>query len=248
MSTLNIDLKKTPPKEMGTMYQVSIMNALLEGIYEGPTSLATLSQYGDFGLGTFNQLDGELIGINGEFYQIRNDGTSERAHLDQQVPFAAVTTFHPEITYELKEPMNKKGLDALMKNLILSENLFYAIYAEGFFSQVRTRTVSLQQKPYRPFTEVVKEQTEFDFENREGMLVGFFSPSYVQGVSISGYHLHFLSQNRKGGGHVIDFILESGKVYVQTLPNYKVILPKQMDFELANLSGDTSAAIKETEG
>ena len=235
-------------KNTGALYQVSIMNALLEGIYEGNTTLKEIAKHGDFGLGTFNQLDGEMIAFDGQFYQMRADGSSVLANENLKVPFGAITTFKPDFSYQVDEPIDKNGLDGIIKNMVSGENLFYAIYVEGHFTTVKTRTVSIQQKPYRPFTEVVEDQTEFDFNNRYGFLVGFFSPSYVQGITIAGYHLHFLSKDRRGGGHVLDFILEKGIVRLQVLSDYRIILPQQEDFKHASLGGDTSAAIMQTEG
>lgn len=235
-------------KNTGAIYQVSIMNALLEGIYEGNTTLKEMAKHGDFGLGTFNQLDGELIAFGGQFYQMRADGSSLIADENLKVPFGAITAFDPGFSYEINTPIHKDGLDRIIKDMVSGENLFYAIYVEGHFSNVKTRTVSIQQKPYRPFTEVVEDQTEFDFINRNGSLVGFFSPSYVQGITIAGYHLHFISEDRCGGGHVLDFTLEKGKLQLQVLSDYRIILPQQEDFKHASLGGDTSAAIVQTEG
>lgn len=240
-----MDMRK---ETSGTIYQVSIMNALLEGIYEGGTTLKEMARHGDFGLGTFNRLDGELIAFNGEFYQMRADGSSELADENLKVPFGAITTFDPTISYAIEKPVDKKGLDQMIKRLVVGENLFCAIYVKGHFKKVKTRTVSVQEKPYRPFTEVVKDQAEFDFSHRDGVLVGFFSPPFAQGMTIAGHHLHFLSEDRKGGGHVLDFILEEGELQLQVLSDYRIILPEQEDFRYANLGGDTSAAIIETEG
>lgn len=234
--------------EVGTIFQVSIMNAMLEGVYDGEVTIEEMSKHGDFGLGTFNGLDGELIAIRGQFYQIRSDGTSVLADPKSKVPFAAVTSFKPQITKEINAPIDKAGLDAIIKQLTPSENLFYAIYLEGHFENVKTRTVSIQEKPYRPFTEVVKDQTEFDFKNQEGLLAGFFSPAYAQGMTIAGYHLHFLTHNRHGGGHVLDFTLTQGILKVQALPFYNVLLPELPAFENADLAGDKSSAIIATEG
>lgn len=238
----------TKYKNEGTIYQLSIMNALLEGIYEGDSTLKELAKHGDFGLGTFNQLDGELLAYNGEFYQMRADGSTELADENLKVPFGAITNFNPEISYDINTPIDKKALDKLIKTLVAGENLFYAIHIEGHFKNVKTRTVSIQHKPYRAFTEVVKDQAEFDFNDRDGFLVGFFSPAFSQGMTVAGYHLHFLSDDRKGGGHVLDFLLESGKLQLQVLADYRIILPEKADFQQANLSTDTSAAIIETEG
>ena len=50
------------------LVQVSTIDALLQGVYDGNTSLQTLGKYGDFGIGTFNGLDGEMILLEGHFY------------------------------------------------------------------------------------------------------------------------------------------------------------------------------------
>lgn len=239
---------KQTENSTGTIFQVSIMNAMLEGIYEGETTVKQMAAHGDFGLGTFNDLDGELIAIRGQFYQIRSDGTSVLADANSKVPFGAVTTFHPQVSQDINTKLDKAGLDALVKKLTPSQNLFYAIYLEGHFNTVKTRTVSKQEKPFRPFTEVVKDQTEFDFHNEDGLLAGFFSPSYVQGMTIAGFHLHFLTHSRHGGGHVLDFEMERGSFQLMAIPNYNILLPEQPDFERADLAGDKSDAIRKTEG
>lgn len=235
-------------REVGTIFQVSIMNAMLEGVYDGETTIEEMAKHGDFGLGTFNGLDGELIAVRGQFYQIRNDGTSVLADPKSKVPFGAVTTFRPQITHEINNHLDRAGLEELMQKLTPSHNLFYAVYIEGHFDNVKTRTVSKQEKPYLPFTEVVKEQTEFDFNNENGLLAGFFSPAYAQGMTIAGFHLHFLTHSRQGGGHVLDFNLSKGILKIQALPYYTVLLPEQKDFEEADLAGDKSQAIIATEG
>ncbi len=56
------------------LYQTSLMSALLSGVYEGSTTIADLLKHGDFGLGTFNELDGELIAFSSQVYQLRADG------------------------------------------------------------------------------------------------------------------------------------------------------------------------------
>ena len=43
------------------------MTSLLEAVYDGDFSLSHIPEHGDFGIGTFNQLDGELIGFDGAF-------------------------------------------------------------------------------------------------------------------------------------------------------------------------------------
>ncbi len=51
----------------GEIYQISLMSALIDGVYEGETTIAELLKHGDFGLGTFNHLDGELIAFDRKY-------------------------------------------------------------------------------------------------------------------------------------------------------------------------------------
>ena len=51
------------------IYQTSLMSALISGVYEGQITMAELLKHGDFGLGTFNNLDGELVALNSKIYQ-----------------------------------------------------------------------------------------------------------------------------------------------------------------------------------
>jgi ABC-type antimicrobial peptide transport system permease subunit len=76
-----------------TLFQTSTINALLEGVYDGDTDINTLSKHGDLGIGTFNALDGEMIVLNGTFYQIKSDGKAYVVSNQTKTPFAAVTHF-----------------------------------------------------------------------------------------------------------------------------------------------------------
>ncbi len=55
------------------------MLALLDGIYDGVISFEELKERGDFGIGTFDQLDGEMIAFDNEFYHLRSDGSAEKS-------------------------------------------------------------------------------------------------------------------------------------------------------------------------
>ena len=79
-----------------TIFQISTSGALVEGIFSGAISVAELMKHGDFGIGTFEDLDGEMVALDGKLYQARGDGTVTIAAQTAQVPFAVVTNFKPE--------------------------------------------------------------------------------------------------------------------------------------------------------
>jgi acetolactate decarboxylase len=196
----------------GEIFQTSTMGALLDGVYEGNVSMRELLRHGDFGLGTFNSLDGEMLVLDGVCYQLRSDGSATVADLDELTPFAAVTWFHPDHTIEVSEPCDRGGLKTLIDASLDSTNLMVAVRVAGDFSMLRTRTVTKQQRPYRAFTEATQDQQEVTFTDVTGTLAGFRMPDYEQGISVAGYHSHFIDNDHHHGGHALDYRLVRGTV------------------------------------
>ena len=240
---------KTPLNHLvpHAIYQSSIMTALIDGIYDGETTYGELAKYGDFGLGTFNGLDGEMVGFDGKFYQLRDNGTASVVQPSQKTPFAAVSFFKEEIVHNVTSPIKKDDVEKLIDRLVNTENLYFAIRMDGMFSSVQTRTVSKQEKPYRALTEVAKNQQTFNFSKIRGTLAGFRSPDFAQGISVAGYHLHFINEEKTGGGHMIDFEMLSGTIKIDHYSAVYLSLPETTDFKNADLENNGDA-IKKAEG
>lgn len=112
-----------------------------------------------------------------------------------------------------------------------------------------TRTAPRQAKPYRPLTEALQEQATVEFKNVTGTIAGFRSPDYAQGISVAGYHLHFITDDRSGGGHVLDLTSEDATLAIDHSSDLHVELPETSAFLAASLSkAGTSEAIKKVEG
>jgi alpha-acetolactate decarboxylase len=92
---------------MATLYQRSTIGALLAGIFDGDETVGELLTRGDFGLGTFNALDGEMVVLDGACYHLRSDGTVELANLAARTPFAAVTRFEAEHAFTVSKPHDR---------------------------------------------------------------------------------------------------------------------------------------------
>ena len=232
----------------GELYQTSLMSALIAGIYEGEATYGQIRKYGDFGLGTFNDLDGEMVGFDGTFYQLRSDGSARPVTGDQKTPFAAVTFFQPEQELAVMQPMTKSELLATIEKAT-NANLFSAVRVDGIFDEVHTRTVQRQARPFPPLTEATKHQAEKVFANLEGTLAGFRSPAYAQGIGVAGFHMHFLRQDKQAGGHALDYRLRAGKVQVCTVHDLRVELPTSAEFLKTNFEDRAlNEKIKASEG
>ncbi|MEJ2568319.1 MAG: acetolactate decarboxylase, partial [candidate division WOR-3 bacterium] len=111
-----------------------------------------------------------------------------------------------------------------------------AIKIEGLFKYVRTRSVPAQEKPYPPLIEVVKTQSEFEFNNVKGTLVGFRLPEYINGINVPKYHLHFITENKEGGGHLLELETEKVQAGIDFTDKIFVTLPKTRAFYDADLN------------
>jgi acetolactate decarboxylase len=226
-----------PQEDNDIIYQTSTIGALMEGIYDGNMTFKELKNHGNFGLGTINNLDGEMVALNDTFYQVKSDGKVYKLDELQKTPFAVVTNFSEDFSLTV-DNANIKKLENIIDKNIPSKNLFYAISITGNFSYVKTRSVPRQSKPYPRLVEVTKNQSVFEYKNLEGTLVGFRIPDYANGINVSGYHFHFLSDNRSYGGHLLDCILKEGIISIDQKMNILIGLPSTANFYNVNLSSD----------
>ncbi len=228
--------------------QVATIDALLAGVYDGEMTLDALGRYGDFGIGTFDRLDGEMVLLHGVFYQVRGDGKVYRPSLQTKTPFASVMVWPKEtVTTTVDAPLDYEALCRKIDALAPNANIPVAVRLTGKFFGVRTRSVPAQEKPYRPLAEVTKAQPEFELGDITGDVVGFRLPPYTRGINVPGYHLHFLSDDKTRGGHLLALRMDSGTITVALAYRFQMILPRHADFADADLARDRSVELEKVE-
>ncbi len=234
--------------EPHVLFQASTIGALLEGAYDGDLSLAELGEHGDLGLGTLNGLDGEMIALGGHFYRADADGDVAEVGGEARTPFAVVTRFSPAVEAELAAPLDHDALLAALDELIPDDAASCAIRIDGHFDRARARSVPRQHPPYRPLSEVVAEQHVFELSAVTGTMVGFRFPAYVEGIEVSGYHLHFISEDRGRGGHVLGS-RSAGPLRLRLDPSSElhVELPPGVELADPKLAASTHAAVERIE-
>ena len=234
-------------REPHVIFQTSTIDALLDGAYDGDVTFGQLRGHGDLGLGTFEACDGEMIAVGGEFFRATVDGSVIPVSDSERTPFAAVTFFEPDIRRTVANPLEQDALLALVDSLRVSAAC-HALRVDGQFDYVRARSVPRQHKPYPPLAEVAKQQHVFAFEHIAGTLVGFRFPDYAQGINVAGYHLHFISDDRTCGGHVLDCRLRSGVVSVDHSSELHVELPSGVDAAAPDATAGQRDLLDQIEG
>jgi acetolactate decarboxylase len=212
------------------LYQASTIQALSAGYYDGQEDLCSLKQHGDFGLGTFQGLEGEMVVLDGNFYQVKVDGRVHLVNKAEGIPFAQVTFFDADKAFPVDSELSYAGLSPYLDKLLSSTNLFYAVKISGRFKYVKTRSVPKQPKPYPDLNQAVKEQKVFEFNDIEGTVIGFRSPEYAGNFSVGGYHLHFISKDRRKGGHLLDFQASRVKIEIDETADFYLSLPTNEEF------------------
>lgn len=235
------------------IYQVSELNALMLGYYDGLVSVGDLLKNGDTGIGTFHTLDGEMIVLDGKVYKAKADGTVEKQANDTTIPFGAVTYFDKDLELkDLKDITNiedlKKTLDDAIAKNNNNKNIFYVTKIKGNFNFVHVRSVPGQEKPYKPLNEIAATQPEFTYENVSGTIVALRCPDYVEGINLPGWHLHFISDDETKGGHLLDMSLKLGDAQIDYTSSFSMVLPETEDFAKLNLTENLSQKTQQVEG
>lgn len=233
------------PREV--IFQVATLGSLMQGVYDGEVSFGQLKAYGDTGIGTFNGLDGEMIFLDGMFYQIKADGKAYPVADGVQTPFAAVTFLDKDQTVQLDAIQNFATLTKLINSQLATSNIFYAIRIDADFDFVKVRSVPKQEKPYPVLTEVTKNQPVFEYRNIKGTVIGLYCPPFTGGINLPGYHFHFISADRNVGGHLLECGILQGTAVLDATHELNMVLPGTPEFYRVDLNANREEDVKKAE-
>ncbi len=223
LSLITLSSLEAADQDPETIYQTSRLDQLLAGYYDGKVPLTEVKKNGNFGLGTYDRLDGEMTLVDGIFYQVRFNGSVTKVPEKARTPFATVTFFDSDKTIASDQPMDLAQLTSYLDSQLARKHIFYAIRIDGSFSSVKARSVPPQKKPYPPLAEVIKGQSVFEFRDTKGTLIGFRCPETVKGVNVPGYHFHFLTEDKKGGGHLLDLLTANVTIVIDETPRHFLV-------------------------
>jgi acetolactate decarboxylase len=239
------------PKATGdrdVLYQVSTIDALMQGIFDGVQTIGDIRKKGDFGIGTFDALDGEMIVLDGVIYQAKADGHIYKAADSQTSPFATVTYFNRDYAATTDSPMNLSVFTSAMANKLPTGNMVYAVQMHGTFPFMKVRAIPAQHKPYPTLAEASMNQSIYTYSDTTGTVVGFYTPVFFKGLNVAGYHLHFISDDRKTGGHILDLTVPANtSVEYDITPGFAIALPTSGEFTGVDLSQDLSGDLAKVE-
>ncbi len=233
------------------MYQVSTLQALMLGYSRAVISVSELLDHGDIGLGTFTDVDGEMIVLDGFCYRAMENGDVVAAEPDRGVPFSTVCTMNDSTPVEFLYTSNIEKLKTELNNIIDSHfglNSMHMARIDGEFEMIDARSESGYESVHVDLKTILgKTQKAFKFEKTKGTLVCVYFPDYMDGINASGWHLHFISDDKKHGGHVFDIVMKSGKGQISKINSIELKLPDEPIFDTYSLKQASKDEVKAVE-
>lgn len=233
------------------IYQASTLQALALGYTKPVVTVQQLLQNGDIGLGTFENVDGEMIILDGVCYQAKQDGGIVRSKDSDGVPFAVAGSVKDGKKINMK---NMKDIDAIKSELTLSIDLDFSLNSihiariDGWFEKIHARAGAPYKSQHVSLKSILsKTQKDFSFEGLYGTLVCVYFPDYMDGINASGWHMHFLSEDKKFGGHVFEAVMSSGECVLQKMDKIDIQLPNDAAFDTYSLKEASKKEIEEVE-
>lgn len=234
-----------------SIYQVALLQSLAQGHFDGITTVGELKKHGDTGIGTFEGVNGEMIVLDGVVYQAIYDGSIMIPPDSETIPFSNVTFFEPDIDLPLSGVADMAGLQEQLNAVVKEQgaNLFYMVKIPGTFSSIKVRSEYKQEKPYRELdVALAADQVEFDFENIRGTMLGLYCPSFMGGLNSIGWHFHFITEDLKQGGHVLQVSIDNAVASLDRTPGFELMLPEDdADFQSMDLGRNMDEAIHRAE-
>ena len=235
----------------GKMYQVSTLQALAMGYTRAVITVGELLQHGDIGLGTFEDVNGEMIMLDGCCYRAREEGSVEMAEEEMGVPFSAVAPLKDNGHIPLGRVEGIEELKRLLDLKIEEDfglNSMHVVRVDGSFEKISARSESPYRSQHISLKEILKgTQKDFYFDDIAGTLVCVYFPDYMDGINAPGWHLHFVSDDRSRGGHVFDLVMKEGSMLVNKISQIHIQLPDTPAFDTYSLKEASQDEIKEVE-
>jgi len=167
---------------------------------------------------------------------------------DVKTPFAVMAFLNPEIEVALNKAVGITALTSQLNKRIEAKNAVQVIRIDGTFSQLKVRSEPKQKPPYRSLAVVMSEQqVNFELNDVKGTMIGFRMPDYMTGLNVPGYHFHFITEDRKRGGHVLNLEMSDGRAKIDTLRGFNMELPDTKLFNDTLLGSDREEELRSVE-
>ena len=233
------------------LFQVSTLQALALGYTRSVVTVKELLDEGNIGLGTFEDVGGEMIVVDGVCYRAKQDGSIQEADPDIGTPFATVGKENQSPCKEFKDIADIEKLKVMLTLEIekyFGLNGVHIARIDGTFARVCARSEAPYRSQHIELKEILSEtQKDFVFDNIEGTMVCIYFPDYMDGLNMPGWHIHFVSKDRTKGGHVFDLNMIQGQIKFARADRIEIRIPDDPSFDTYSLREVSKNDIQQVE-
>ena len=142
------------------------------------------------------------------------DGAAWKADVDcrlvkpprsARTPYAVVVPFSNAVTLQLTAPLAPAELESEVRRQRTDLRRPTAVRIGGRFTRMEVRSMPRQHRPYPVLAEAIAQQHVHELGEVSESMVGFCFPDPLEGIELLGWHLHFASEDRERGGHVLNY-------------------------------------------
>jgi acetolactate decarboxylase len=186
--------------------QIGTYDYLAGPNYQGLLPIREIFRDAEIGLGTFANLDGEMVVLDGVVFRVGTDGVPRQASTKRLTPFMQVVDFDAERSMRVAPNTACSALPPLIDTLAKTTQGIVAVKLSGVFFDIELRSVPAQVEPFPSLVEVIGTQIKFPLGRVNATLVGFRQGPDAQGIGAPGLHLHGLTKSKGAGGHVLSCV------------------------------------------
>lgn len=220
-----------PNEKSDTFYHYSIWWAFVNRVFDGELTASVLKSKGDLALGSFDLLDGELIMLDGVLYRATEDGQVSIVNDDSKIAYVNAAFFDADQTFTIDRAKDYAELRHKINEELKSKNIFYAFKIHGDFVKMTCGGLHKQEPPFEKGLDyLIPNRPIFEREYFSGTMVGFYCPEYIGNINVAAYHLHFVSDDQRFAGHVMEFEGENLTVEIDHMYEYQFVLPRSEAF------------------
>ncbi|OUI78482.1 hypothetical protein HK18_08155 [Commensalibacter intestini] len=220
---------------MTKIVQFSTIGALMAGHLEGEKQFSKVCCGCNFGLGCSADMDGELTIYDGQAYEATAGQSLETLNFAEKVPFIQITDFKPKQRHDV-ENIDHTNIEACLTRFIQPKNIFLAVSVEGVFEKITIRRPHrAAEGQVRSVSQIAEAQQVDTHCQIEGRLIGFWTPELFGRVSVPGFHFHFLDQQKKISGHVLEFLMKKAQLSFEEKTTLEVTNPKSKSYKDMNI-------------
>ena len=217
------------------LYQYGITEAFQSGLFRGKLPVSEFKKNGNFGIAAPDMVDGEVIMYNGKVYQTKSDGITAEMPDTAKLPLAFACFFKPDTSFTITNANSQADAFAQIDAHLHNKNAIYAIRITGLISKLKTRAFyPVSSEPFPAIATLIANQKIFDMSEVKGTLFGIRVPNYWTGINIAGYHFHYIGENFKTGGHVVNFTPKNVLVEIAVIRKINIQIPHDSDFSNYN--------------